>query len=448
MGILGPLISARLERGDLQEYFEEQARRVFEGPDGRLVTVTAKTLERWLYAYRRGGVKALEPRVRRDAGASRAIGAELAELVLKMKRDNPRRSIEQIIDALVRARKARRGELRRSSVHRLLRAANLSIRPPRDAPRERRAFLPRHASDLWLGDAMHGPLVIAPNGKPHKSYLLTQFDAATRYVPHSEFFLSEDARHHELGLRSALERHGLPRTYYVDRGAAYIADSLRTICADLGIHLVHTRPRDCQAKGAIERWHRTWRDEVEIELPTEPLPLHELNARHWAWLAERYHRRVHTTTGQAPLSHWLSELDHLRPGPGAAALDEVFLHRVERKVRRDGTVRWQGGHCEVPYELVGQTIELRFDPMHPYEPPRVYVEGRFLERAAALDRRRNSDGRRRKLAQETPDVTAPPGIDPLDLLMRDWDRSIAGLVADRDDEPDDDEHDDSEEDAA
>lgn len=49
---------------------------------------------------------------------------------------------------------------------------------------------------------------------------------------------------------------------------------------------------------------------------------------------------IWATTGQAPLSHWLSEIDHLRPGPGAAALDEVFLHRADRKVRLDRTVRW------------------------------------------------------------------------------------------------------------
>jgi hypothetical protein len=68
--------------------------------------------------------------------------------------------------------------------------------------------------------------------------------------------------------------------YYVDLGAAYVAHSLRLICAELGIQLVHTAPRDCEAKGAIERWHRSWREEVGDELPESPLSLEELNARH------------------------------------------------------------------------------------------------------------------------------------------------------------------------
>ncbi|WP_434425929.1 hypothetical protein [Nannocystis pusilla] len=153
--------------------------------------------------------------------------------------------------------------------------------------------------------------------------------------------------------RAAIERYGLPRTYYVDRGAAYVADSLRVICAELGIRLVHTSPGDCEAEGAIERWRRTWRDGLEHELP-DTLSLPELNRRHWAWIAERYHRRQHATTGHAPLMHMLADREHLRPAPGESELNAVFLHRERRKVRGDGTVRWLGGYLEVPYALAGQ----------------------------------------------------------------------------------------------
>ena len=50
---------------------------------------------------------------------------------------------------------------------------------------ERRSFIAEHAGDLWVGDAMHGPLVIAPDGQVRKSYLLSQIDDATRYILHS-----------------------------------------------------------------------------------------------------------------------------------------------------------------------------------------------------------------------------------------------------------------------
>ena len=71
---------------------------------------------------------------------------------------------------------------------------------------------------------------------------------------------------------------GLPRAYYVDRGAAYVADSLAKICADLGVHLIHTKARDPEAKGCIERWHRTLRDELLDGLPSDIHTLDGLNA--------------------------------------------------------------------------------------------------------------------------------------------------------------------------
>src|SRR4051812_395865 len=238
----------------------------------------------------------------------------------------------------------------------------LSKRPLRGPSAERRSFLPEHAGDLCVGDALHGPLVIAPDGSIRKAYMLSQIDAATRYIAYSYFALSEAAVPHEYGFKQMLLTYGRPRTYYVDLGSAYIATSLRQICAELGIHLLHTEPKDCEAKGVIERWHRTWREEVGDELPEHPLPLAELNAKHWAWLSTEYHARKHETTGRVPREHWLDEVEHLRPLPPGKKLDEVFLHRAQREVRKDGTLRWKGGLLEVRPELSNREVELRFDP--------------------------------------------------------------------------------------
>jgi putative transposase len=190
-------------------------------------------------------------------------------------------------------------------------------------------------------------VVIAPDGSLRKAYLLSQIDAATRFVPHSYFALSENAVHQEYGLQQAILKHGPPRTYYVDLGAAYIAHSLQLICAELDIRLLHTQVQDCEAKGVIERWHRTWREEVGDELPDQPLPLAELNAKHWSWLAAEYHARQHSTTGRVPREHWLAELPFLRSLPRQKNLSDVFLHRERRVVRKDGTVRFRGaiGKC-------------------------------------------------------------------------------------------------------
>ena len=416
LGVLGPLTSARLGHGDRRRYFAEAAGRTHERPDGTRVQLSVRTIEMWYYAYRRGGFQALFPRDREDRGKSRVISAEIAEHLLRVKRERPRRSIQRIIRMLERAGLVRAGELHRSTVHRLLAAHGVSARPLRGPAAERRSFLPEHAGDLWVGDALHGPLVLAPDRSVRKAYLLSQIDGATRYVPHSYFAVSESAVDQEYGLKQAIAKHGPPRTYYVDLGAAYIADSLGLICAELGIRLLHTGVQDCEAKGVIERWHRTWREEVGDELPEHPLPLAELNAKHWAWLAAEYHARPHATTGRVPREHWLAEVPSLRTLPRTTNLDEVFLHRERRVVRKDGTVRFGGGFLEVRPELVGREVELRFDPRDAALRPRVFVADRFVCDTVPLDRLRNASRRRRRLRGTAAPAADPSGLDPLALI--------------------------------
>jgi transposase InsO family protein len=416
LGVLGPLMSARLEHGDRRRYFAEAAARTHERPDGTRIELSERTIEAWYYAYRRGGFEALFPGERKDRGRSRAILAEVAEHILRVKRERPRRSIRRIIRMLERARIVRAGELHRSSVHRLLQANGVSRRPLRGPGTERRSFLHEHAGDLWVGDALHGPLVIAPDGSVRKAYLLSQIDGATRYMIHSYFALSERAADQEHGLKQAILKHGPPRAYYVDLGSAYIARSLVLICAELGIRLLHTGVQDCEAKGVIERWHRTWREEVGDELPDDPLPIAELNAKHWAWLAAEYHARRHDTTGKVPREHWLAEIPHLRTPPLGKNLDEVFLHRERRLVRKDGTIRFGGGYLEVRSELTGREVELRFDPKDETVRPRVFIDDRFVCDTVPLDRIRNASRRRRHVRGEAAPNAEPSGLDPLALI--------------------------------
>ena len=318
-------------------------------------------------------------------------------------------------------RVVREGELSKSGVHRLLAQHGLGARPGRGegtaAPKERRAWLCAHAGDLWVGDAMHGPPVIAPDGRVRKSYLLSQIDSATRFVAHSVFALSEGAVEHELGFREALLKYGRPRGYYIDRGSAYKAKSLREICAELGIDPTHTEAKDAEAKGVIERWHRTLREEIEDELPDHPLRLDDLNAILWAWLRVEYHARVHDTTGREPLRHWLEEVHHLRPLPSNKDISEVFLHRITRKVRKDSTVRFRGAWLEVRHELVGTHIQLRFDPHEPNALPRVFVGDRFHSDTVLLDRVKNASRPRHRPRGNPDPQVEPTGLDPLGLMV-------------------------------
>lgn len=435
LSILGPLVSTRLQHGDRQAHFDGAAKIEYEQPDGQRVHVAARTIEDWYYAYLKGGWRALMPALREDRGRSRAIRPEIAERLIAAKRKRPRRSIGRLIKCFVRLGWVLDGELKRSTVHRLLQANALSLRPPREHGHERRSFLPEHASDLWVGDVMHGPPVRREGGAQGKSYLITILDAATRFVVRSRFCADEGMLAHENVLLAAIEQYGLPRAYYVDRGAAYVADSLGTICADLRVRLIHTKARDPEAKGVIERWHRTVRDELLDELPKDLHTLEGLNAALWAWLGVEYHARTHTTTGRAPGLHFESELAHLRPVPEDIELRDVFLHRALRLVRKDGCVRFGGAFYEVPGDLVGERVELRFDPRRPDDLPLVFHHGAYRDVARPLDRVANASAGRRALPAGEP-VPEGMDIDAIDLLEREYYRTIHGAPARDDDDND------------
>lgn len=440
--VLGPLVSARLEHGDRTAYFvEAAARRHVMPPDGRVVRLSARTIEAWFYLYKRGGFAALVPSARQDKGSSRAIRAEIAEVIVRAKREKPRRSVRRIIRMLERAGLVKPGELARATVHRLLAAAGISARPVRGPSAERRSFIAEHAGDLWVGDALHPRApVIAPDGKPRKAILFSQIDNATRFVLHSYFVIAdgESPAAQEAGLKEAIRKYGLPRAYYVDRGPAYKTHSLRDICADLDIHLLYAGSGDAEAKGVIERWHRTWREEVEDELPDVPLPLADLAAKHWAWLGAEYHARPHETTSRVPRDHLLADAHEIRAVPSGKHLDDIFLHRDTRKVRKDGTVRWGGDFLEVRAELAGEQVELRFDPSDKSALPRVFVDDKFFCDTVPLDRLANLHRQRRRIAGDAEPSATATGLDPLALIEDEHYRRTRIVTTAPDDDDDDD----------
>ena len=107
-----------------------------------------------------------------------------------------------------------------------------------------------------------------------------------------------------------------------------------------------------------------------------------------------------------PLARYQQDLAKIRPlGPRAAQLDALFLHRVHRLVRKDGTVSYQGVRFEVPFELAGKTVRLVVDPHAEMVVGVENEKGESIGRATPLDALANLDRRRRQ--PEPADVAAP-----------------------------------------
>ena len=107
------------------------------------------------------------------------------------------------------------------------------------------------------------------------------------------------------------------------------------------------------------------------------------------WIEGAYHRRIHggLPDNQTPISMWRDELHHVRSllPHMVQQIDDLFYHREERLVRKNGTISWNGNFYEVDHKLVGDKVTLVFDP-HTNKTIRIETDlGEYLGTVTPLD---------------------------------------------------------------
>lgn len=329
------------------------AEREHPGPFGTPVRVARATLDRWITAWRRGGFDALVPSPRQMQPRT---PAEILDMAAALKRENPDRTAAQVARILHKHLGWAPSE---STVLRHLNRLEL-MGPPSAAVTVFGRFEADRPGQLWVGDALHGPVVAG-----RKTYLFGFLDDHSRLLVGHRFGYAEDTVRLAAALRPALASRGVPESIYVDNGSAFVDAWLLRACAKLGIKLVHSAPGRPQGRGKIERFFRRVREQFLVELSTPDsqslVPdLVSLNRLFTAWVETEYHRSTHSETGQRPLQRWQAG-DPPRL-PTAAALREAFLWEAARNVAKTATVSLHGNTYQVDGGLVGRRVELVFDP--------------------------------------------------------------------------------------
>jgi len=427
LSVLGPLASRdKLEHGELKSIVKDLANKTYNIPGSKRSQLQPQTIERWYYIWKRNGIGALAPKVRSDKNQTQ-LAEPVKEALIKLKKENPSRSINTLLHLLEKQGIVAKGKLSRSTVHRFLKTMKISKRTVADAVTiERRTFLAEHAGDIWYGDVMHGPSISTPKGM-RKVYLVSLMDDRSRLITHSTFCFGETALDIEGVLKQAILKRGVPKKLIVDNGAAYRAHSLQSICARLKIRLIYCRPYEPEGKGKLERYHRTFRELFINEINIQNIQnIADLNARLWVWVEQVYHQRPHQgLNNQTPLLTWQKDLVHIQqPESITQNLDHVFYHRISRYVRKDGTILWEGKFFEVPYELSGQNVILVFDP---HAKKALWVEseeGKHLGAVTPLDAKANNCRHRQR-----PDVIVPiptNNINTVDLAYEQY-RQLIGI---------------------
>jgi putative transposase len=374
-------------RGQRRATLELLARRTWNDPDGEPFKVAAETIRVWLRRYRRGGLDALQDARRPDRG-THALTDEQLDIVRRLKREVPERSLDRIIAIAEQTGLVEPGVLRRSTVHRALQAEGLSARPARDTPprRDLDRWEAAFPNDLWQSDMLAGPWLPDPDkpGKMRRAWLFAWLDDHSRLLLHGRFDWNQGQPALELAFRRALQKWGIPRRCYFDNGKIYRSRHTARICAHLGVHrLVFTRVRRPEGHGKIEAFNRFVRSAFIPELAaTSIVTLDQLNEAFVAWLDLEYNARVHSQTGQTPLSRWREAAGSVRYATDAQ-LRQAFLFCEKRTPDKAGVFSLCGTSFQVGPTLARRRVEVRFDPEALFE-VEVWRDGAFVERAQPL----------------------------------------------------------------
>jgi putative transposase len=406
--VIAEAASGRLTPAERGAVVRQIAAQPHTYPDGSPRRYSRGTIDRWIRAWRAGGLEALRPSPRADTGAVRAH-PELFREAAALRLELPSRSAAQIASILYHrhgvrvAERTVRGQLRRAGLHREALAAE---------PKTYGRYEAARPNERWITDVLVGPWVPFPRAAGSvRARLFLIVDDHSRLLADGRFFAHENARACQELLRRAITRRGIPDVLYADNGAPFSNAWLARTCGVLGIRLVHSRPYSPEGRGKQERLNRYIREAFLAEAAHQGIEsLDQLNDLFFAWAEQVANRRVHAETGQAPICRFEMGGPPRQADPGQLA--EAFRWSVTRKVTRTATVPLEGNGYAVDPALTGRRVELRYDP-EDLTRIEVFLDGRPAGTATPFVTRRHVH---RAVPQAAPPAPAPTGIDYLGLV--------------------------------
>lgn len=384
MRVLGAIDMA--EGHCIQARIKKVSATTFTDEEGHARQFTWRTIQTWLTRYKKHGVTALANATRSDKGKTRTAKPE--ELLEAIRAVLPKAHGKTPTRALLYRLCIEQGVLTRAQIapntfSRLVAQFEL-LKADRDCEgKHRLAFAKAHANELWQADTLYGPRVSRDSAKA-PTRLIAFLDDASRVCCHGEFFREENVDTLIAAFRAALYKRGVPESLYVDNGSIYASKELIQVCARVGCLLHHTPVRDGAAKGKIERFFRTVRDQF-LTRALDLSSLEALNRQFTHWVEEHYNAQLHSVLGLSPLDRFALDRNRVRFLPPNAANDELFFVEEERHVRADNTFSFKGARFETPRHLPERTVQIRFERRRPTARVVVYYKAERMGEAKPLD---------------------------------------------------------------
>ena len=357
--LIAPVIQDLYTDVSRTAYYKRVTEKPLTLPDGTTKLISYKTLEKWVSEYQRFGFDALMPSERSDKGSTRVLSDCAIEEIFRLKQDFPRLNATQIHAQLVRDGFIS-ANVNVSTVQRFIKRNDLKgARNPN--MRDRKAFEEDAFGKMWQTDTCYFPY-ITEDGKSKRVYAICIIDDHSRLIVAGELFYSDSAANFQQVFKKAVATYGIPLKLYTDNGAPYVNEQLSLICGAIGCVLLHTKIRDGASKAKIERFWRTTKERWLYGLDTQSIQsLREFNDLFQQYLRS-YNTTMHSGIDDTPFDRYIRTKEHTRLPKSREWLDESFLNRIYRKVRKDATISIDKVSYDCPMQFIGQKVEVRFRP--------------------------------------------------------------------------------------
>lgn len=355
----------------------------FADEAGREHHFTWRTIETWRVRYHKHGFTACSGRS--DKGRLRKITPEAVQEAIDQARAGlrPGFCLSLLYRACVERGLLRREQVAPNTFRRIVRRYQMLKPDAETTSKERLCFAKRFANQMWQADTLVGPHVTDAQGQPRQARLIAFLDDASRVCCHGEFFFEENHATLKSALRAALYKRGVPQSLYVDNGSIYAGKDLTVVCARLGCLLCHTPVRDAAAKGKVERFFRTVRDQF-LARQLDLASLDTLNRQFARWVEDEYHDSVHSALGIKPVDRFALDLERVKFLAPGQANDELFYSEDTRTVKADNTFSFAGRRYEAPRDVRARMVLVRHDPVDAAAPLVVYLGADRLGEARPL----------------------------------------------------------------
>ena len=372
--MIAPLLDEDLDEAKRRQLREEIAERN---------EISKRSLYRYEARYREDSFTGLRP-MNREKRRSQALPENWDEIVgeaIQLKREVPKRSVRQVIKILEIEGYAIPGVIKASTLQRYLYNAGLGVKQMKRHAEKResssRRFCRPHRMELLQGDIKYGPDIRLSDGRLIKTYLSSLIDDHSRFIVQSEFYDNQRQEVVEDTFHKAILKFGKCDACYLDNGTQYTTNQLSTALARLGIRELHAKPRACQSKGKIEKFHQKV-DQFIAEIRVAKVhSLEELNQKWKYFLEQDYQKEAHdgireyyeSQGAKVPPEGISPYQEFMRDTKGLVFLDtglvsEAFLHHETRRLDNAGCFSFGDVKYEASVALANAEVEIAFDPMN------------------------------------------------------------------------------------